>query len=348
MARGTATLSIASPFDVARALVGQGDYEYGTPLSGLFLRPFDLGDEFPTFTASAPLKPGTIYVAPLSEWIQFVIVRGWTEVSFLARMAVLLASRKALLALSVLGYIPLKLKVPRLGGIVAFSPHGKVVLRGVFGTTATTQIEEWSASMSYDVVGEDLGLMPSTIGETALAAIATAWEAVIEESGTSPTPVFSDITWLTEVCYYRAQADGTSTTGVWERYFLPAPAQGIATNSEMPLQIATVVTLDAGGPRGGRFGRFYLPALSLTPDLGRWPAGAAEGLVENVQTALAAVNTALSTAVADVVELVVASGRGDGENRPVRELRVGRVPDTMRSRRSALNEDYAVEPFQSV
>lgn len=347
MAGRVSTLSLASPLAVARAVAGDDPYRFGTPGEGLSVSLTGVESGVIAFTSDGTLRAGDVYVAPLQDWVDYFIGLGFASEVITLILAALGRGKRAKITLSILGYVPFRLTIPEKGNLV-FSPHGKIVLIGTFGTTAGSPVETWSASMSYDVVGPDVGAMPTTIGTPALEDVATAWGAVIASITSGTSPSFPNNTWLTEVAYYRAQADGTTTGGQWERLFLTTPFQGTGTVPKA-LQVAHVVTLDAQGPRGGRFGRFYLPALNVAADAGgRIPATTAADLCDNIVTALTTVNGVLTTAVGSDVELVVASGRGDGENRPVREVKVGRVPDTMRSRRTSLDEDYQANPFQSI
>lgn len=235
---------------------------------------------------------------------------------------------------------------------MVYSPHGKIVLQGEFGENGSPAVEQWSASMSYDVVGPDVGAMPATLPEDTLEAIAAAWRTFFTapNGGDGSAAMFDSSVTLSQVCYYRADGLGHATGGQWQRHFLTPVARGASTiGNRWPLQIASVISLDAGGPRGGRFGRFYLPPItnSIGADF-RWSQAVCTSLATKARTALTAVNTALSADIDGDVELVVASGRGFGENRPVRFVRAGRVPDTMRSRRESLAEEYSVLGFQTI
>lgn len=347
MSTGFATLTVASPTEVARGLADQGAYHWGVPEGHLEVLPFSPGVNVPYLKQDGLLKPGDKYIDTLDNWMDFLSFSGQPAGLISTFAAALSEARKAKFAFTLFGYIPLVLKIPR-EEIMAYSPHGKIVLRGEFISTANQVLEEWSCSMSYDVVGPDVGAMPNTIGTDALEDIADAWRACYIGSMGGGGAGFPSRSRLTEVAYWRAKTDGKSTTGSWERYFLPSPAVGVGAATQMPLQIATVVTLDAGGPRGGRFGRFYLPMIAAPLENFRYPADVPGNVSGRVVTALTAVNGVLSGVVGDDVELVVASGRGSGENRPVREVRVGDVPDTMRSRRESLAEIYNVRPFQSI
>lgn len=345
MAGRVSTLGLASPLAVARAIAGDDPYRFGTPGDGLTASLVGAGDGLFAFTSDGTLTEGDVYVAPLNDWVDYFVGLGFASEVITLVLAALGRGKRAKITLSILGYVPFRLTIPRKGTLM-YSPHGKIVLNGHFGSSPSSAVEEWSASMSYDIVGEDLGLMPATLPDGVLEDVFDAWGLVFDPAaGNGQFPANA---YLDGVSYYRAQADGTTTGGQWQRFTTTTPVNGSLTVYQ-PLQSATVVTLDAMGPRGGRFGRFYLPALNTPPAAdGRYTAGQAVSLRTACITALTTVNTLLSTAVEDTVELVVASGRGDGENRPVREIKVGRVPDTMRSRRTSLDEDYQSAPFQSV
>lgn len=344
MAGTSSTLSLASPLAVSRALAGTGSYRFGTPGDGLSVS-IDAG--LPPrirFTSDGTLTEDDVYVAPLNDWIDYLVGLGFASEVVTLLLTAIGRGKRAKISLSILGYIPLRLTIPRKGTLV-YSPHGKIVLNGAFGAAGQPEVEQWSCSMSYDVVGPDVGAMPATLPEATLQAISDAWASFFTNNTFASFP--SNVS-FTGTSYYRAQADGTATGGVWQRHFRQTAARGVQATFN-PLQIAQCISLDAGGPRGGRFGRFYLPPISagVSAD-GRWLASISGPLATQVTTALAAVNAALSDAVEGDVELVVASGRGSGENRPVRAVRVGRVPDTVRSRRASLLEEYTVTPFQSI
>lgn len=347
MASRVSTLALASPLAVGRALAGDDPYRFGTPGDGLSVELAGVGEGVFRFTSDGTLNEGDVYVAPLNDWVDYFVGLGYASEVATLILAALGRGKRAKITLSILGYVPFRLTIPAKGSLV-FSPHGKIVLRGVFGPSATAPVEEWSASMSYDIVGEDVGAMPATLDPAVLEDVSDAWAAVINYSGTYGE--FSPYAFLTETAYYRAQADGTATGGVWQRHYRASAAAGQGTASDTnPIQVATVVTLDGFGPRGGRFGRFYLPALACAVGSGyRYPTLQVSTLLTNVVTALTTVNTVLSTALAADVELVIASGRGDGENRPVRQVKIGDVPDTMRSRRNNLVETYSEADFQAV
>lgn len=348
---GVARLQLASATDVVKALADLGDHHWGMPLEGLQEYDDEGLDILPRFTATEPLKEGDVYVDNINTVIGRLFGTIAEQEEALARYKRLLGIARVARVISLVGYLPVKIRIPRIGGAMTYSPHGRLVFKGHYGPTAGSELDLFTFSMNYDIVGEDVGAMPETIPQEQLAAILAAWKTFwVGGGGTLNWGYFTKETWLDEVSYTKIGTNGKSVNGQVQKAY-SAPVAGIANPgadvSTKAYQVATVVTLDALGPRGGRFGRFYLPHLAskvvngvYTNDL---PATAAA-----IVAALATTNAQLNIATDDTVELIVASARGDGENRPVRQVRLGNVPDTMRSRRNGLSEAYQVLPFQSI
>jgi hypothetical protein len=101
-----------------------------------------------------------------------------------------------------------------------------------------------------------------------------------------------------------------------------------------PLQTALCVTLTTARAGASGRGRFFLPhrQMALGVD-GLLSVAAADLMADTCKTFVNSVN-----AIASLGQVVVASGRGFLT--PVTGLRVGRVADTMRSRRKDQIEDY--------
>lgn len=308
-------------------------------------------DVLPRYTATEPLKEGDVYVDNINTILAKLFQTIAEQEEALSRYKRLLGLARVARVISLLGYLPVKIRIPRLGGAMTYSPHGRLIFKGHYGPAAGSELDLFTFSMNYDVVGPDEGLMPETIPQASLDAILADWKAFwVGGTGTLNWGHFTGETWLDEVSYSKIGTNGKTVNGQVQRAY-SAPVKGAAiagdqTNTKA-FQVATVVTLDALGPRGGRFGRFYLPHLA---------SKVVGGVYVNDQPAFAAavvaclgnVNTEMNTAVGETCELVVASARGAGENRPVRQVRVGNVPDTMRTRRNGLSETYQVVPFQTI
>lgn len=355
---GQSRLSLASPTDVALALADFGRYHYGLPDEGLIALPYEGYVGLPHFEATEPLKKGDVYVDDLFSVVA-KIIDGVEEQSIATKaIKAAMGAKKVARVLALIGYIPVKVTIPTLGGTMTYSPHGRLVFKGHFGPTAGSESDIFTFSLNYDVVGPDVGAMPTTLPGAALDAILARWKTFwgSSMSGTSvpgggSLPIFTNQTWLDEVAYAKIGTNGKTVDGQYQRAFSTPVAGAGGDNSQQvtrkPLQVATAVTLDAQGPRGGRFGRFYLPHLAVAVSDGVYQWGMPQTITA-VQTVLADTNAALSGVIEGDVELIVASARGAGENRPVRQVRVGNVPDTIRSRRNGLSENYSALPFQSI
>lgn len=105
----------------------------------------------------------------------------------------------------------------------------------------------------------------------------------------------------------------------------------------LPNQCALAVTLRTAAKRGlAHSGRFYLPCLrGLSLAGGQIQAGNAEMISDQVTVLLNSLNAAL-----DPWRVSVLSDVRDGAARPVTHVEVGRVIDTMRSRRASIPEAY--------
>jgi hypothetical protein len=115
---------------------------------------------------------------------------------------------------------------------------------------------------------------------------------------------------------------------------VPGGRSGSATH---PFQIAQCVTLLTERPGRSGKGRMYLPApVSILDNNGQIGTADRDALLGTTAALLTAINAITSANAAPVA--VAAS---DGHHWPVTAIRVGRVLDTQRRRRSALPEAYA-------
>lgn len=117
----------------------------------------------------------------------------------------------------------------------------------------------------------------------------------------------------------------------------PTPGVAGGGTPRFPSQVSLVVSLRTDKRRGlAHAGRFYSPgpSLAITND-GRVSAADIDIQVGNVTTLLNAINAAV-----DGYQVGVASDVGGGRFERVTSARIGRVLDTMRSRRTSLDEAY--------
>ena len=110
--------------------------------------------------------------------------------------------------------------------------------------------------------------------------------------------------------------------------------------TSMPPQVALAITLRTAKNRGrAHAGRFYIPNISgaISPD-GRLAIGQATTVAQVATTFLNSLNSAL----AGIARVAVLSDVGVGAINDVTHLEVGRVLDTMRSRRRNLDEERVI------
>lgn len=127
-----------------------------------------------------------------------------------------------------------------------------------------------------------------------------------------------------------------------ETNLTPVPGGGGA--NFFPAQESLAATLRGPDPRAraGKGRMFFPPSLLVKSNLasdGRIPSATATVYASGVVTLLQNINDAYFSASVSAVA-GIASQAGAGAFQPVSEVTVGRVPDTIRSRRNKLSEDF--------
>lgn len=215
-----------------------------------------------------------------------------------------------------------------------FAPHVRVT---AIGRTGVASAERWSWSLNIGRAGGSL-----TIPDEDLASdIAQD----IKAFHLRPASRVCSRARLQEVKFAVIGADGKYTSdplivGLGD---IEGGDATTAQHATVTPQAALAVTLDTArrGPSGR--GRFYLPMPVLSLDEGL-AAGVNDvnGIRDSVVQLLNAVNNQPGLdGSADRV--VVASSKG--YNTPVDSVRVGRIIDTIRSRRTSLQEGYSAPLF---
>lgn len=198
----------------------------------------------------------------------------------------------------------------------------------VIGTLYGSETFTYSLSLRRDF---DAPLDPPDVVPQGVIDAVTTFHAAGGHSMTSTSAH------LTMIKLNEIGTDGRYTSEgdtVQHEFDTPVPGSGVPLH---PPQIAVAVTLRTAKRRGrAHAGRFYLPMLAQTmgPD-GRMSVGAQQGLATAATTFLDDLNAALPG-----YEVAVLSNVGTGEVETVTHVAVGRVVDTMRSRRTSLDEDY--------
>lgn len=118
--------------------------------------------------------------------------------------------------------------------------------------------------------------------------------------------------------------------------------RGTNTVITLPAQCSLVLSMqsDAWGARG-KNGRIYQPgpAVSVEAD-GRIYGPHRDDFLDNFEDFINNINSTLNGFTSSGA-VVIASSVGEGALNPVTKVRVGRVVDTQRSRRTSLEEDYS-------
>ena len=205
--------------------------------------------------------------------------------------------------------------------MVYHDPFRRLVFSGTLYTT-----ESWSCSLCMGHQGVGDGVQPGLVSEAIRDAAVAFFSTSYVGAGA----------FLNTIKYNLIGVDGKYVdTSSSVRYDFETPTNGSGSTTVIP-QAALAVTLKTAASRGlAHAGRFYMPLIS--------PAVQADGRLSTAQvTTIAAVATSFLNALnADDSEwrLAVVSNIGAGAQNHVTNVSVGRVIDTMRSRRKNLVED---------
>jgi hypothetical protein len=202
----------------------------------------------------------------------------------------------------------------------------------------TLYAETWNTSLSI------IGDLPA-VSDTHLASIASVIGTWFVGPGTGTGIGFAGAVKLTEIKLNRIDTDGKYEDPISQTHIYPTPLAGTASGNPVA-QVSTVATLRTAVDRGrANRGRMFLP-----PTFG-WYSPATDGRAtvsdaQRVANAVAILINNLRTAYvasygpgANTGHVGVTSNIGLGAERLVTSVQVGRVPDTMRSRRTSLVED---------
>lgn len=196
----------------------------------------------------------------------------------------------------------------------------------VSGSLFTAESFSWSISMISDFPGP--GDTPTTIP----AGLVTA----IQSFHTSTSMPHAK---LETIKLNLIGADGKYVSDTTVFHDFATPVAGTATGNTYPPQIALAITLRTAKKRGlAASGRFFLPGPGrvLQAD-GRLSIADATAYATAATTLLNALTTNLPGWDPGVVSKV-----GAGAENPVTHVEVGRVYDTIRSRRTSLPEEYVI------
>ena len=222
--------------------------------------------------------------------------------------------------------------------------HYRLSFSGLIGTGQTQEIFSHGLAVATGTTSQPI------IGRPAMATLATtlsnAW-------ATHMAPMVCAVAQLTRVRVALVENTGNVSkdgAGTFQQGDWLGSKPGVGGPLILPPQLSVAVSLQsaASGPTGR--GRFFVPSPqigTLGADL-RLATPVQQDFVTFCTAFVAAVNTAAAAvAGGSLGRVVVPSGGSVSQgiapaNRPVTQVRVGRVVDTMRSRRNALLEAYVV------
>lgn len=196
-----------------------------------------------------------------------------------------------------------------------------------FGGPLFTEGEQWSMSLRSTPNFAEGGAGSAEDTLTELEAVLRTWWA------TGPASPNAKLGWLK---YNRIAADGKymhEWSNTRELTTLVTPS---ASTTRFPPQCAVVATLETGVTRGlAHRGRLFIPVPKHTiAETGRLSAASATDMATSVATLLTNLN-----GVANYGTNIVASSVREGAERPITGVSMGRVIDTVRSRRAQLKEE---------
>lgn len=165
------------------------------------------------------------------------------------------------------------------------------------------------------------------------AALTTAWPAQIL------TGASTKLTWAK---FNKIGVNGKYVNEYTNLHEFASPGISAQANGPVyPNQVSVVVSLLSSVQRGlacrGRL-FFYAAGVAVDSD-GRMTTTVRDNLVESAKDYIETINGATDGVV------IIGSQVRSGALRLVESVKVGRVLDTMRSRRTSLAEDYAEEPI---
>lgn len=217
---------------------------------------------------------------------------------------------------------------------MAVPTHFRFSIRGEF--TGTPEGWNYGFKFGRDVsASEDAGL-----GDIDEAAVSTALATFHSNS------IFTMVSHLTEWRAYVIGTDGKMEGNGPLLHEYATEVAGGSSGSFMPPQVSLAVTTVADDRGPGKLGRFYLPGvrLQVAPDM-RISEAEADDVNELVVAMLKGISDAIDipgTIESSTAVNISTRPSPDGTRQDVDHLEVGRVYDTIRSRRRSLLEERFV------
>lgn len=291
---------------------------------------------------TAKLRPGDTYVFTLEEMLsKSAGLPGFTT-GAVADFLQVIGKAAAAGAVALVGLFPLAWDVPNGSPVTVPTPppptrvkrprlppgppHVRLSFQGVFGTAAAA-VEQWDWSLKTEVPSAPLD-GPALVVRA--QAMETAYVASI-------VALMMPQVVLTECIYAVTGADGKVLRfpdGAYQQGKIIVNHPGSnGANGHMPLQSALTVSLGTARPGATGRGRFFLPLQEPGQVLEDFRVS--DGYCQAVANRSADLVRAMNALGSPVV-----INSSKGYNSPVTTIRVGRAPDTMRSRRESVKEGY--------
>lgn len=211
--------------------------------------------------------------------------------------------------------------------------HLRVVFSGVIGTVVAP-LERWAFGINFPheastVANDDV--VDNLIAEDYANAYGTNYQASMP-SDVILTQVKHSL--VNGAGHVELRPDGSYAQGVWN-----GSKAGVNAPQQVPLQQALCVSLMTHRSGATGRGRFYLPwpTQMIEAATKRWPAATAAGY--------AALARDFLSDLADIATFAPQVVSSKGYMTPVTGVRVGRKPDTMRSRSEDVPEEYQSVSF---
>lgn len=216
--------------------------------------------------------------------------------------------------------------------------HTRITFSGVFGSTVSP-VEIWSFNVHTGPLSATTAANAATVATAARTAWQTNWGPLLS---TDITLTRTRVAVVDSNSRVAKDFDGSFKQG--DNVTAGGGSVAMPAASRMPTQAALVISLRSARADATGKGRFFLPFqmpnYALQTDF-RLTSATADAVAAAAKAFLNGVASAASAPI------VVASGGGKagggtGYLSPVTSVRVGRVVDTMRSRRNAQLEAYSV------
>lgn len=332
--------------DVAGLAADSAHNHLGLP-SGVTFR-FESGPPAHVFISdpSQRLVPGDTYLFTVENLLTRWAGVGLPITPLLSEFLQALGRLAAATTVTVIGLLPLAWDVPQKAGTVTVPapttttvkrprlppgpPHIRLTWRGAFVNGAST-VEEWDFSLKTTqpvapLDGPALLARAHSMVDIFTATVAHNMQAqiVLTQCIYAVTDGLGKVQRFPDGAYVQGKVDarvpGSSSVG-----------------SVMPLQTALCVSLGSARPGATGRGRFFLP----------WQDVSVIGTDFRIDNATATVVAGRAAALVSQVNALgqpVIINSSKGTNSPVTSVKVGRVLDTMRSRREKVVESYVMGP----